>query len=159
MSWTTELAAAETAENTYRTNAKGSHQNNYFRFDGRGAVLLGNWITSRAATSSVKVPPSNSSYWGNVAARAVVNMGASWTVVQDQITPLVNPGVPPGYGEMGTHQPFGFVQLDGLFGGLIDKWSTDVWVASGRTVPSAAFPPQELWSYLFANSITIAGAT
>jgi hypothetical protein len=154
MSWTTELANAETAEQMYRTNAKGCFLPNFYRLDGRANVLLNNWIAARAAASSVKVPASDSRFWGNVAARAVVAMGPSWSVVTGQPLADLFSGSST---EIGSHQPFGFVQLNGYFGGAIDAWSSNVWTTSGRTLPTAAFPPQEVWSYLFANSITIAG--
>jgi hypothetical protein len=157
MSWTTELANAEAAEQSYRTAAKGSFLNNYYRLDGRGAVLLGDWIAARAAASSVKVPANDSRFWGNVAARAVTAMGGSWSVVQSQpLAALFGPIW--SNSEMNTHQPFGFVQLDGLFGGLVDAWSGAVWTASGRTLPCFDFPKQEVWSYLLGAVLQSAGA-
>jgi len=156
MSWTTELAAAETAEQTYRANRKGS-QNNYLRFDARGGVLLTDWIAARSAVSTA-APRTSLAFWANVAARAVINMGASWSVVQNQ---LGSGPVQPFLLTPSSGAPVGFPggTLDGLFGGLVSQWTTDVWVANGRTVPSAGFPPMEAWTYLFANSLTIAGAT
>jgi hypothetical protein len=153
MSWTSELAAAETAEQTYRATRQGS-QNNYLRFNGRGGALLTDWIRARATASSVKVPAGDASFWANVAARAVTNMGASWSVVQNQLGTLPAPFLP----DYNT-APFGFPggTLDGLFGGLVSQWATDVWVANGRS--GQGFPPTENMTYLFANALTIAGAT
>jgi hypothetical protein len=157
MSWSSELSAAETAENAYRAAAKGSFLNNYFRLDARANVLLNDWIRARAAVSSVGVQAGNSRYWGNVAARAVTAMGPSWSVVQNQ--PLASLfGETSFNSEMASHAPFGFVDLDGLFGGLITDWARNVYVASGRTL-GYGFPDQEVWSYLLANTLTIAGAT
>jgi hypothetical protein len=156
VSWTTELAAAETAENAYRTAAKGSFLNNYFRLDGRANVLLNDWIRARAAASSVGVQAGDSRYWGNVAARAVTAMGPSWSVVTAQPLSLL---FAPASSEMSSHQPFGFVALDGLFGGLVTDWARNVYTTSGRTPAGPDFPTQETWSYLFAKVITDAGAT
>jgi hypothetical protein len=154
MSWTSELAAAEVSEQNYRATRQGS-QNNYLRFNARGGILLTDWIRARATASSVKVPAGDASFWGNVAARAVTNMGASWSVVQNQLGTLPAPAPFLVY----NTAPFGFPggTLDGLFGGLVSQWTTDVWVASGRT--GQAIPPMEDMTYLFGNSLTIAGAT
>jgi hypothetical protein len=155
MSWTSSLAQAETDESAYRAARRGSLPDST-RWDARGAVLLGNWIGARAAASSVKVPASNASYWANVAARAVVAMGPSWSIVQNQL------GTPPAYFMPVNYDraPNGSAgSLDGLFGGLVSQWSTDVWTANGRTLPSFGFPPMEDMTYLFANTITNAGAT
>jgi hypothetical protein len=154
MTWTTELANAETAEQAYRTAAKGNFLNNYFRLDGRANVLLNDWIRARAAASSVKVLAGDSRFWGNVAARAVTAMGPSWSVVTGQLPVIFGPEY-----VWNDHQPFGFVDLDGLFGGLVSQWATAVWTANGGQTPAFSFPRDEVWSYLFANTLTIAGAT
>jgi hypothetical protein len=153
MSWSTELAAAETAEQTYRATRKGS-MNNYLRFNGVGGALLTDWIRARATASSVKVPAGDASFWANVAARAVTNMGSSWSVPQNQLGTLPAPYMPQH-----NSAPFGFPggTLDGLLGGLVSQWATDVWVASGRT--SQGLPPMEEMTYLFANALTLAGPT
>jgi hypothetical protein len=157
VSWTTELAAAETAETSYRAAAKGSFLNNYFRLDGRANVLLNDWIRARAAASSVKVPASDSRFWGNVSMRAMVAMGPSWSIVTGQLQAPPLPFLLPGP-DVDNHQPFGFVQLDGLYGGLISQWAADVWAANGRTL-TVGFPSQETFSWLMANSLQLAGAT
>jgi hypothetical protein len=156
MSWTSELAAAETAEQTYRATRKGS-QNCYLRFDARGGILLTDWVRARAAASSVKVPASDASFWANVASRAVTNMGAGWLIVQNQLGTLPAPFMPINY----DRAPFGFPggTLDGLFGGLVSKWASDVFVANGRTLPAADFPIMEDMTYLFGNTLQLAGAT
>lgn len=154
--WTQALSDAEAAETSYRSARRGSVPS-YYRFDGRATVLVNDWVRARSAVSSA-APGSNQSYWLNVAIRAVTNMGPSWSVVTGQ--PLADLfGETLWNREMGSHQPFGFVNADGLLDGLLTDWSRNVWVASGRTVPTTAFPPQEVWSYLFANTLILAGAT
>lgn len=74
MTWTTELANAATAENAYRAAMRGSMACG-LRFDGRGAEMLRVWISGRAAVAATR-PASDTSYWANVAARAITNMGA-----------------------------------------------------------------------------------
>ena len=158
MSWTTELAAAETAEQTYRATRKGS-QNSHVRWDARGGVLATDWVQARAAVSSA-APASNTSFWLNVAMRAVSNMGPSWSVVTAQLgSPVTQPLISDN--EMRTHAAFGFPggTLDGLFAGVLSAWTTSVWTTSGRTVPSAAFPPDEVWTFLLGNTLQLAGAT
>jgi hypothetical protein len=150
--WTTELSNAETAEQSYRATRKGALPG-YWRFDGRGAALISQWIQDRSSVSSA-FPRSNGSAWLNIAARAVTNMGASWSVVS------ALSGGPAGwiYYEKGT--PFGFVgSFDGLFDGLISPWTTAVWTAAGGTVPAAQFPPQEYWSNLLGHVLQSAGPT
>jgi hypothetical protein len=156
VSWTSSLAQAETDENAYRAAMKGS-QNSYYRWDARGAVLAGNWVGARAAASSVKVPASNTSYWLNVAIRAATAMGGGWSVITAQPLALL---FSPSSTEMNTHAPNGSIgPLDGLFGGLMDPWAASVWTTSGGTLPTTAYPAQETWSWLLANTLTIAGAT
>jgi hypothetical protein len=157
MSWTTELAAAETAEQAYRATRRGS-VNSYTRWDGRAGILATDWVQARAAVSSA-APASNTSFWLNVAMRAVSAMGPSWSVVTGQIAPPLQWIFVGPWGEY--HNPFGFPggTLDGLFSGLLNPWASNVWTTSGRTIPSFAFPPDEIWTFLFANTLTIAGAT
>jgi len=159
VTWTTELANAETAENAYRTAANGSFLNNYWRFDGRGGVLLTDWIRARAAASTVKVPASDARFWANVGMRAAVAMGPSWSVVTNQLQTTGGQTRLIIRTESADPQPFGFPggTLDGAFGGLIAGWATSVWTTFGQPV-GYVFSPEEDWTYLLANSLTIAGA-
>jgi hypothetical protein len=155
VSWTTELAAAESAEQTYRNTRKGSLPG-YWRFDGRGAALISDWIAQRSSASSAFSKPSIGA-WLNVAARAVSNMGASWSVV----TAL--PAAPTTWQSSFVNensQPFGSLgAIDGLFDGLMSNWANAVWTQQGGALPCAGFPPQEFWANLLGRVLESAGPT